>query len=327
MPAKPGHRALAVAAALGCVALAGCAGSSANRFDAQRVQALLDEARSARETGDREQAIALFERIVEENPTIVEAHMGLAELFRQAGEHAKAQRAYAQAAKLKPDSFEAQFGDGLMLHLLGRLTEAVRAYLRALAIDPADFQANLNAATAYLQLGEPAYALPFARRAVEVKAEDGPARVNLGAVYAAMGRWEEAVEAYRQAQERMAPTPALLMNLADALSKLQRHEEMREALAQLLAIEPSAQAWERMGAALFRLGRYDQALQAFRNALEFDDQHYPALNGVGVCLLNRHLASGRRDREARRAAVEALRKSLRIEPNQPRVVELLTRYS
>ncbi|RMD61423.1 MAG: tetratricopeptide repeat protein [Planctomycetota bacterium] len=319
--------AAAVVALVSLIAAAGCATGGASRFDAQRVQALLDQARSAQEAGQSEQAIALFEQIVEENPTIVEAHMGLADLFRQAGQYDKAHQAYAKAATLEPDSFKAQFGDGLMLHLLGRLTEAVRAYLRALAIDPADFQANLNVATAYLQLGEPAYALPFAQRAVDVRPEDGPARVNLGAVHAAMGQWEQAVEAYQQAKQRMTPTPELLMNLADALNKLGRHEAMRDALAQLLAIEPSAQAWERMGAALFHLGRYDEALQAFRNALEFDQQHYPALNGVGVCLLNRYLSSGRQDKQARRAAVEALRKSLRIHPRQPRVVELLTRYS
>ena len=52
--------------------------------------------------------------------------------------------------------------------------------------------------------------------------------------------------------------------------------------------------------------KYDGALEAFQAAVGIDPNHYPALNGVGVCMLNRYLLSGQTDAEARRAAIEAL---------------------
>ena len=57
-----------------------------------------------------------------------------------------------------------------------------------------------------------------------------------------------------------------------------------------------------------------------------DADHYPALNGIGVCLLNKYLLSQRADTQARRDAVEALRHSLRVNRRQPKIIDLLSRY-
>ena len=35
--------------------------------------------------------------------------------------------------------------------------------------------------------------------------------------------------------------------------------------------------------------KYDDALAAFKKSIELDANYYPALNGAGICLLNRYL--------------------------------------
>src|SRR5262249_21806665 len=161
--------------------------------------------------------------------------------------------------------------------------------LRALSIKPEDFDANLNIATAYLQLGEPGPGLPYAQRAVRLRGNSGPARVNLGAIYAALGDHESAVVEYQQAAELMELTPELLLNLADSLGKSGRYVEMQNTLEQLIRSKPSAVAHERLASSLFRQQKYEEALVQFRKALAIDHDYYPALNGVGVCLLNKYL--------------------------------------
>lgn len=250
----------------------------------------------------------------------------MGDIYADQGEHAKAERSYRKAAEVEPRSFDAQFKHGLVLQILNRVSESVRAYLRALAVRPNDFEANRNLATAYLQLEEPAQALVYAERAIELDPEDGPARVNLGAVYAALDRHADAVTAYQAAAERMELTAELLLNLADSLGKVHRHEEMLNTLDRLLTLAPSAQAHERRGFALFRLRRYDEALAAFQTSAETDDRHYPAHNGVAVCKLNGYEFSDRENDGLRREAVEALRRSLRIKQDQPRIADLLNRY-
>ncbi len=281
---------------------------------------------SLRRQGLYDSALAEFQRAVASNPRLTTAYLGMGDIYRETGDFSKAERSYARAAEVEPSSFDAQYLHGLALQLLDKLTDAVRAYLRALTIRPTDFNANLNLATAYLQLGEPLQALPYARQAVQLRSDSAAARVNLGAVYAGLGQHEDAVVEYRQAAELMELTPELLLNLADSLDKAGRLEEMQSTLEQLVKTRPSAVAYERLGSCLFRQARYADALANFRKALELDETHFPAHNGVGVCLLNEYLWSQRTNTAARDEALKHLRRSLQIERRQPSIIELVSRY-
>ncbi|MCU0689408.1 MAG: tetratricopeptide repeat protein, partial [Phycisphaerales bacterium] len=225
-----------------------------------------------------------------------------------------------------PESFDAQYYHGLMLHLLDRVTDAIGAYLRGLAIRPDDFQANLNISAAYYQLGENAQALAFGERAVRINPRSGPAHVNLAAIFNDLGRYNDAVVSYQQASEYMELSPRLLLGYAEALKSLDRFDEMRSTLEQAVRTSPSAAAHERLGYALFKLEQYDQALASFQNALKMDPNYFPALNGIGVCELNRWHWSDKRDSGARERGMAALRRSLGLNRNQAAIEELLGRY-
>jgi tetratricopeptide (TPR) repeat protein len=203
----------------------------------------------------------------------------------------------------------------------------VKSYLRALTIKPDDFNANLNIATAYLQLREPTEAVAYAERAVRIKSDSAPARTNLGAVYYALTRYEDAVIEYQQAAELAPLTGPLLLNLADALGKSGRIAESVNTLQQLVKTSPSAVAFERLGAGFFKLRRYEDSKSAFNRAIEIDGNHYPAINGSAVCLLNQYFFSNEKDEAARQEAIRLMRRSLQIERQQPKIVELLGRYN
>lgn len=284
-----------------------------------RGQELLDQ-------GALDLALAEFELAIENNPTLTVAYLRAGDIHRQQGDFTAAERRYGEAAQIEPRNFDAQYLHGLSLQLLQRLDESVRAYLRALAIRPDDFFANLNLGTTFLQLGEPEQGLPYALRATQIRPTDGPARVNLGATFAAMDRHAEAVSEYEAASELMTLGPELLLNLAESQGQLGRYAEMEGTLRRVVQVEPSAVAWERLGSAQFRGRRYQEALESFRSAIAVDPNHYPAHNGVGVCLLNRYLWSGRTDTGALDSAISSLRSSLRIQRDQPRILELVTRY-
>ncbi|MBX3384059.1 MAG: tetratricopeptide repeat protein [Phycisphaeraceae bacterium] len=276
--------------------------------------------------GQYEAALREFERAIESNPRLTVAYLGAGDIYRQRGDYDSAEKRYAKAAEIEPRNFDAQYLHGLTLQLLNRVSEAIRAYLRALSISPDDFNANLNLATAYLQVGEPGEALAYGRRAVQIDGRSAPARTNLGAIYAAMNRHEEAVVEYQQAAELAELSAPLLLNLADSLGKTGRFTEMVNTLQQLIRTEPTAVAHERLGSGLFRLRQYPDALAAFRKSLEIDPNHYPALNGVGVCLLNQWVWSQEKDTAARDEAIRSLRRSVQLEPQQPKIIELLGRY-
>ena len=285
------------------------------------------EATAAKDAGNYDQALSLFQQILAENPTITSAYLGIGDIYIIKNDYERAEPAYARAARLEPRNFDAQYGHGLALQMLGRFVDAIRAYHRALVIEPESFNANLNIATTYLQMGEPESAVTFAEKAVEANPQDGPARVNLGAAYERVGRNADAVAQYEAAIELMEPSPEVMMNLINALAKDQRYHEAVNTAEFLVRIAPSAQAYERLGWGHFKLAEYEKSIDAYRKAVELDPKHWPALNGVGVNAINTWLVSKKQDEESAREARRALRQSLRLNPDQPKVIALLSNYN
>ncbi|HYE62466.1 MAG TPA: tetratricopeptide repeat protein [Phycisphaerales bacterium] len=292
----------------------------------ETANAAVVSAQAAEAAGDYEKALADFERAIAHNPRMTVAYLGAGDIHLEQGNFAAAEKHFAKAADLEPRNFDAQYRHGLSLQLLSRLEDAVRAYLRALNIKGDDFNANLNLGTAYLQLNEASQALPYAERAVRIDGKNAAARSNLGAIYATLGRHDDAIVEFQQAAELTQLTGPLLLNLANSLSKVGRHEEAVNTLEQLARTEPTAPCYERLGVGYFNLRRYDTALSSFRKSLEIDPNYYPALNGVGVCLLNQWMFSGQADRTAHDDGLKALRRSLQIERDQPAILELVSRY-
>lgn len=284
------------------------------------------EAEAALNTGDKDAALAAFAAAIEENPRIVRAHMGMAEIYKERKQWPEAEVSSRKWVELEPRSYDARYTHGYVLHQLNRLLEAIREYRQALILQPNSHEANLNVATAYLQLSQAVEALPFAERAVEVQPNHGPGRANLGVIYAAVGNHEKAVQNYQSAMELMEPSPELMLNLVESLRNLQRYPEMANTLEALIRLQPSADAYERLGYATFKLRDYDKSKSSYRSALRLDPNYYPAMNGLAVNLLNDYIRSNRTDNEARQEALELLRKSLQTSKNQPKIVELLSRY-
>ncbi len=278
-------------------------------------------------SGDLQAALRELENAIAFNPQFTPAYLESGDIYLELAQYEQAERQYALAVRNEPRNYMAQFRHAQVLHKLGRLEESNRAYLRALSIRPSSYDANLGISTVLLELGRAEQALPYGQRAVRSEPPSGRARMHLGNVYAALDQHEEAVIEYQQAAELMdAPTPGLLLNMSESLNQLQRYAEMVGALDQLVILEPTAIAYERLGSGLFRLKRYEDALAAFTKGADLDPTHYPAFNGVAVCELNAYLWSSKSDGGARERAVEAMRQSLRIERQQPRIVELLRRY-
>jgi tetratricopeptide (TPR) repeat protein len=328
---------------LACVLAASCAAgcSSARKGEAAQVEAappaaridraqhqqiLATEAAAAKDAGEYEAALALFRQILASNPTSADAYVGIGEVYLLQKEYERAEPVYARAARLAPRDFDAQYGHGLALQMLNRLVDAVRAYHRALTIRPESVEANLHLATTYLQMGEPRSALVFAEKVVELDPAHGPGRASLGSVYVGLGRFGDAITQYEAAVELMEPTPPLLINLINALGKQDRYVDARNTAEYLVKLAPSAEAYERLGWANFRLGTYDRSIEAYRRAVELDGEYWHALNGIGCNALNTWLLSDKGNPAALREAKWAFRRSLQANPDQPKVIALLSKY-
>lgn len=277
-------------------------------------------------SGRHAEAIRSFEELLDENPSLTIAYVGIGQAYEDLGQYRRAEPAFARATRLDPKDFDAQFGYGKVLRALGKLKEAARAYQQAISIRPEDLGSLSGLGGTFIELDMPSSAIPPIERAIELDPDNGEARSMLGTACMLAGRLEDAIGAYEIAIEYVGNDPDLIGNLVECYARLDRHREAANAGQVLVAVAPSPQAWERLGRAYFRIGDYDASVQSYRQAVELDPAFWPALNGVGVNELNRWLRSERKDLDARDAAADAFRASLRANSEQPKVVSLLTTY-
>lgn len=290
-------------------------------------QARIEDARLFADKGDYESALIAFREIIAENPYLPEAHLGIGDIQVAQGKFAEAEPAFARAAELDPESFRAHYGQARSLDAMGRTIDALRSFHRALTLNPESSDAYLSMATAYLVLGQPEAAVSFAERAVSLAPKNGAARVNLGAAYERTGRCGDAALQYEMAMELIPPTPHLYINLIRAYSAEKRHQEATNAALQLTKVSRTSNSFERLGWAMFRSGDFAGSLEAYREAVRIDSTYWPAWNGIGVNAMNRWLVSNKQDSSAANEAREAFRRSMQINPDQPKVLRLMTSYS
>jgi tetratricopeptide (TPR) repeat protein len=287
----------------------------------------INAAEIAKEHGDYKEALKIFKEVLQQNPVATEAFVGIGDIYLLQHEWEKAEPAFARAAKLDPRNFDAQYGHAVSLQMMKKFIDAVRAYHRALTINPNDVNANMNIATTYLQMGRPKSALVFAEKSAELDGTSAPSQITLAATYQLLNRPKDALDAYIAASEVMdEPSPQLMRNIIYLLTQEKRYQEVVNTTKQLVSIDPTTQTYEQLGWAEFRLGDYESSITAYRTAIEYDPQNWRALNGVGVNELNYWLLSDKESTDAYQNARIVFRRSLTINPSQPKVISIVLRY-
>lgn len=323
----PSPRPLFSLSLIAALLLPGCAGGGPQIGGRSQVSRHLIDARKFRELGQEDSALAALSLAIQDNPKLTEAYMGMGDIYRKKGQLPLARERYETAATLEPQNYQAQYNHGLMLQLLGQAKDAVRAYLRALSIAPESFEGNRDIASAYLQLGDPESSLPYALRSTELNPDSQPAWSNLAATYSLMGRFENAIDAYRTANELGELADPVLLGLADAHIRLGNYPRAINTLNSLIISSPSATAHERLGFALFKIRRYEDALEQFEQGLQHDTEDLASLNGAGACYMTLYLEGERENIAQRDMAIECWRRSVQLGPHQTRIVDLLSRYA
>jgi tetratricopeptide (TPR) repeat protein len=156
--------------------------------------------------------------------------------------------------------------------------------------------------------GEKEAALAFFAQAARDRPDDAGAQYYLGLVLFNLGRHAEAIGPLRRS--------AALRPAEDALIKLALAQGQTRDLAGCLAtLEEAARALPAsaavrayLGTTLRSLDRVEEALEAYREALDRDPEHVPALWGLGLAL-------GMRERYPEGMA--ALRRAIELDPAFP----------
>lgn len=195
------------------------------------------------------------------------ARHDLGVLNQQNGDIRAAWHEYDEALKLDPYFPEAWFAKAQLLHLsFGKPEEAIENYRKALEIRPEYSAAKNGLGTVYLDLGRYDEAIKLFEEALNDMRYPTPhiAQTNLGWAQFKKGEVEKAVESTRSAIISSPKFCAAHRNLGEILDHQGKTAESCESYTKFRESCPEyAEAYYREGVCLVKLGRAEEAKQAF----------------------------------------------------------------
>jgi len=200
----------------------------------------------------------------------------------------------------------------------GQADRAVQLLATALHYEPNNISLLNNLAIALNEDDKPAQAVAALERVLELEPANLPAHINLSLSLRQLDRPQDAL-AWADKARRLSPKTAQVhLARANALLALEQDETAVAALSDAAACEPrNADIRLELGnILLLNLGREEDALAAFRLAVELDPAH------LGAWL---RLADLRLERGEHQSASEALLLLERIAPSLPMLAELRSR--
>ena len=221
--------------------------------------------------GRFEEAEIHLRRAIALDPKIKHRYGHLGNALYGQGRYAEAVDAYLVATEHRPDDATAHASLGMTLNELGRFEEAETHLRRALALNPQVQGAHIDLGNALYGQGRYAEAVDAYRVATEHRPDDAAAHASLGATLNVLGSNEEAETHLHRALTLNPSHTEALYFLATLRAEQQRYDEMLDLLQRLIAIDPNdAAAHVSMGVAFYFLGRSDEALRSFDQALSLD---------------------------------------------------------
>lgn len=207
---------------------------------------------------DYSRAVPYFEKAYETDPSYAEAWYQAGYCYGVLGRHADSLRASKQAAKLRPDWSAAFVNIGASSYALGQYKEAVDAYRQAIKLD-----------------------------------DDADTQYSLGLSYNKLGRTDEEILAYRRAVVLKPDHANAIEKLGLALFTKKRYADAAAYFEQLKTYKPDARTYNYAGECYLELGKNDESIEAFNNALAYNPDLEKARYNLGrayIKLGNREMA-------------------------------------
>jgi tetratricopeptide (TPR) repeat protein len=167
-----------------------------------------------------DEAMAIYDAVLEARPDNLDALIFLASARRSSGAAAAAIALYDRIAEMDPPRADFWFNRGNALNEFGRREDAVAAYDRSLVIDPGHAAALANRAISLSALGRPAEALASYEQALAVDPDNRIALNNIGNLLADQNRLQDAADYLRRSIRNWPDLAEGHYNLSHVLLRL-----------------------------------------------------------------------------------------------------------
>jgi Tfp pilus assembly protein PilF len=162
-------------------------------------------------------AIQSYQKVIELDPTYIEAYNNLGIIYQEIGDFDRAFRAYQKSIEINPQYEKGHNNLGILFYLKGRNKEALEAFQKALAINSNNIESHINLGVLYKKQGQLNKAIESYQKALDINPLHREIHYNIALLYEQLGNIELAIGHYQQFIKLSSPSHS------DLVSKVQRH--------------------------------------------------------------------------------------------------------
>ncbi len=231
------------------------------------------------------QAVDYIKRAIAINPNVAAYYVNLGNALQSNGQFETAITSYEQALALEPNDIETLCYLGLCFNRLGQLTKSVDYYLHAVELNPQEAKIHYYLAETLKQQNCLEQAVYHYQQAIQLEPHNANYHFKLAHTLDAQGKLEEAAAYYLQAQQFYSHDPNISNNLGLIYQKQQRYDLALQCYQQALQLSPQhATTLNNLGALYQVQNQLDQAIQYYQQALQVQSDYLQALVNLGNAL-------------------------------------------
>jgi tetratricopeptide (TPR) repeat protein len=266
------------------------------------------QALSLAQHGDRQGAMNLVLRLLEQHPDFAPALKLKGMLLEEAGRTGEAGVVYEQALRLAPNDPDLLLKTGIYKLATGNKEEALKLLRHCVQILPNDGDAQFYLAQAYHLNGQDDLALRAIRQSVKAEPDNPSVLQKYGELLCGTGDYTAGLKWLLKAQRSGATLPRIDYDIAAADYKLMDLAGAAQYAARAVESQPNdVTAWQLLAVANVNLAKWQEARNAFERILTFKPDDVESLLGLGQCEV---------ELKNYPAAVDKLQSVLRLDPTR-----------
>jgi type IV pilus biogenesis/stability protein PilW len=162
-------------------------------------------------------AIHAYQKVIQLDPTYVEAYNNLGMIYQEIGDLDKAFEAYQKSVEINPLYGKGHNNLGVLFYLRGRHEEAIESFQKALSINPNNIESHINLGVLFKKQGQLAKAIECYQKALDIDPFHRETHYNVALLYEQSENIELAIGHYQQFIRLSSPSHS------DLISKVERH--------------------------------------------------------------------------------------------------------